>query len=236
VDAHNSAAARDGFTVLDATPSQLSDVPSGARVLLWLGGYDNSSCAWGADDSQVRAWFAHYGIAKDNRIVGYFLADEPNTDHHCPGAPRQLQLRAGLVRSLDPDARRYTLANIDDPDQFAAFKGTVDVVATDPYPCRVDAACDWSQIPSYIARLEAAGITRYMGFLQAFTGHSWRWPTAAELRRMIGQWRRSGWCGAITFAWAYQGHSLSDHPELLDVLRSFNAHLPVRSTACTATG
>lgn len=235
VDSHDRAALREGFTVLDATPSQLADVPAGARVLVWLGGYDNSSCSWAASDAQLIAWFAQYGVAKDDRVAGYFLADEPNTDGHCPGAPRMVRARSALVRSLDPDTRHFTLANIDDPHQFAAFRGTADVLATDPYPCRVHAACDWSQIPSYIARLKAAGVTRYMGFLQAFAGQSWRWPTPAELRRMIDQWRHSDWCGAITFAWAYQGEALSDHPDLLDVLRAFNAHLPVRSAGCTGS-
>jgi hypothetical protein len=235
LDTHDPAAESVGFTTLDATPSELAQLPPGARVLVWLGGYDNSSCTWTTSDSQLRASFDQHGLASDARVAGYFLADEPNTDHHCPGAPGQLRARTALVRSLDPNTRHYALANIDDPDQFAAFQGTVDVLATDPYPCRVGAACDWAQIPSYIARLRAAGVTRYMGFLQAFSGQSWRWPTPTELIHMVDQWRASDWCGAITFSWSYQGQALSDHPQLLKVLAAFNADLPVPPRACGAT-
>lgn len=232
LDTQDPAAAGDGFTAVDATPSQLVRVPPGQRALIWLGGYDNGTCTWGENDDQVRYEFARYALATDARVLGYFLADEPNTDGRCPGASTQVRNRAALVRSLDPNPRHITLANIDDPTQFAAFRDAVDVLATDPYPCVAGGGCDWSLIPSYIARLHAAGVVHYMGMLQAFSGEEWRWPTAAELQRMIEQWRASDWCGALTFSWSYQGGRLVDHPDLLAVLRGFNTRPPAPTTPC----
>jgi hypothetical protein len=219
--------------VLDASPSELQPLPAGTHALIWLGGYDAETCRFASDDAEVTDWFARYALAGDPRVVGYFVADEPNADHRCPAAPDQVRQRSTLVRSLDPDLRRFTLANIDDPQQFAAFRDAADVLSTDPYPCAAAVPdCDWSLIPSYIAALRGAGVTRYMGMVQAFSGGDWRWPTPADLRRMLDQWRASDWCGALVFSWDYQGARLLDHPELRSVLSDFGAHPPAPHVAC----
>jgi hypothetical protein len=215
--------ARYGFQFVDSTPVDTSAVPAGQQALVWLGGYDNSRCAWAWSDAQIVALFGQFQLAKMTRTGAYFIADEPNSGGTCPSAPADVRARARLVRSLDPDPRHFTLTNIDDPAQFRAFAGSVDVIGTDPYPCRTGQKCDWSQIPDYIAALRAAGVHRYVALLQAFGGGKWRWPTAAELAQMIGQWQKSEWSGQITFAWNYAGGRLSDHPELLAVLQRLNA-------------
>jgi hypothetical protein len=227
------AAAGYGFAVVDSTPSQLQDLPAGMHSLVWLGGYDNATCTFATSDAHVRSEFARYGLAADARVFGYFLADEPNTNGNCPGASDQVRQRATLVRSVDPNPRHVTLANIDDPSQFAAFRDSVDVLSTDPYPCAEGAGCDWSMIPAYVDALRHAGVSHYMGTLQAFSGGGWRWPTAGELQQMVDQWRRSDWCGAITFSWSYQGGRLADHPDLVAVLRQFNARPPVPAAPCS---
>jgi hypothetical protein len=232
LNSHDPAARHSGFTVVDATPSELHGLPLDQPALIWLGGYDNATCSLSTNDAEVRRHFADHSLATDSRVYGYYLADEPNADGSCPSASTQVRQRAVLIRYLDPNPRHITLANIDDPRLFAAFRDSVDVLATDPYPCPTDGACDWSLIPSRIAQLRAAGVVRYMGMLQAFSGGNWRWPTADELERMIGQWRRSDWCGAITFSWSYRGARLADHPELLAVLQRFNADLPTPAEPC----
>jgi hypothetical protein len=211
-----------GFTLVDASPSTVAHVDAPQRALVWLGGYDNRTCRWGADDSQVRRWVAEDTLAGSPRVAGYLLADEPNTARTCPGAPADLRSRSDLLRSLDPDPAHPTYATIDDPTQFAAFRDSVDIIATDPYPCRRGAACDWSLIPERIAALRAGGVTRYVGVLQLFADDQYRWPTAAELATMIGQWQHSDWKGELTFSWSYAGGRLLDHPDLLDVLRRLN--------------
>ena len=228
-------AAGDGFTAIDVNPSQLAAVPPGSKALVWLGGYDNETCAFSTSDAQLRDEFARYELAAAPSVLGYFLADEPNSTGGCPAAPQQVRQRSALVRSLDTDVRHITLANIDDPTQFAAFRASADVISTDPYPCTAASdTCDWSMIPSYIAALRAAGIVRYMGMVQAFSGDNWRWPTANELRMMLDQWRASQWCGMIVFSWSYAGGTLADHDDLRSVLRDFNARPPVPGSSCAS--
>jgi hypothetical protein len=223
VDTADPVTSSYGYGLVDATPGQLFMVSAGQRALVWLGGYDNARCRWETDDAGVREAFAGGELARSGKVAGYFIADEPNSAGGCPAAAGQVRARAALVRKLDSNPAHFTLVNVDDPHQFAAFRNSADVMATDPYPCHVGKACDWSQIPSYVGQLRAAGVVRYMGMLQAFSGGDWRWPTAAELTRMIGQWQQSEWIGELTFSWSYAGNKLADHPELLAVLRRLNA-------------
>lgn len=218
-----------GFTVVDATPSTLDQVAPQQRALVWLGGYDNRRCRSSVDDVDITAWFATDALARSPKVAGYLLADEPNTARTCPTAPTDLRRRSALVRALDPDRGHPTYATIDDPTQFRAFRDSVDVIVTDPYPCRQHAGCDWSLIPRRIAALRAAGITRYVAMLQLFADDQWRWPTPTELTTMITQWQHSDWEGELTFSWSYAGGRLVDHPELLDILRRLNSapHAPL---------
>lgn len=222
-----------GFTAVDITPFQLAALPPDRKALVWLGGYDRTACTLATTDDTLRQQFATYHLADDRRVLGYFLADEPDTDHNCPQSAGQLRARTALVHALDPDPRRFTLTNVDDPAEFAAFKDSVDVLATDPYPCRAGRPCDDHLIPDRIASLRRAGVTHYVAMVQAFDGAPWRWPTAHELQRMLDQWRRSDWCGALVFSWTWEGNQLSERPDLLAVLTSFNAHLPVPRRACS---
>ncbi|MCH5670807.1 hypothetical protein [Streptomyces gilvus] len=214
--------ARYGYSLIDVTPERVSKITNDQRALVWLGGYDKVRCVWNWSDAEVRQRFSRYDLARSSRIVGYFVADEPNTDLNCPGAAADVRERSALVRSLDPDHRRFTLVNVDDPRQFASFRGTTDVMSVDVYPCLVGKPCDWALIPRALQALRKAGVTRYMGMLQAFSYQQWRWPTAAELTGMIAQWQRSDWQGQLTFSWQYKGGRLADHPELLRVLKRLN--------------
>lgn len=232
LDTSDPVTARYGYTDVDAGPDQVASLTGSQKALVWLGGYSNATCAMNWSDDLVRQEFAEYGLAGSGRVAGYFLADEPNTDGNCPTASAHLRSRSELVRSLDPDKAHFTFADIDDPGQFSAFRDSVGVIGTDPYPCRVNSPCDWSQIPRYIAGLRSAHIAHYMGVLQLFSGDGWRWPTGAELRHMISQWQNSDWCGEITFAWSYENSQLADHPDLLDVLRQLNTRPQTPPHAC----
>ncbi|MFI7402306.1 hypothetical protein ACIBW9_17845 [Streptomyces sp. NPDC049541] len=214
--------ARYGYSLVDVTPEHVSKITTDQRALVWLGGYDKARCRWKWSDGEIRTRFARYGLARSSRVAGYFVADEPNTDLNCPRAAAEVRARSALVRSLDRDTDHFTLVNVDDPNQFAAFRGATDVMSVDVYPCLVARPCDWSKIPRALSRLRAAGVTRYMGMLQAFSYAQWRWPTADELTGMIAQWQRSRWLGQLTFSWHYKGGELTDHPELLRVLKRLN--------------
>lgn len=212
---------RFGYDLVDVTPAEIASVHGARQAFVWLGGYDDNTCSWSWSDAQIVALFSQYRVATP-RTAGYFIADEPNSTRTCPAAAGQVRARAQLVRSLDSDTRHFTFANIDDPTQFRAFRDTVDVLGTDPYPCRTGRPCDWSLIPQYIAALRAADVQRYIPVLQAFRGGPWRWPTARELENMIAQWQRSSWSGEITFSWSYAGGNLGEHSDLLSVLRQVN--------------
>jgi hypothetical protein len=216
------ATARYGFTLVDVTPERVSKIATEQRALVWLGGYDKERCVWNWSDDEVREHFERYGLADSSKVIGYFVADEPNTNRNCPTAAADVRDRSALVRALDPDPDRFTVVNVDKPEHFAAFRGTTDVMSVNVYPCLVGEECDWAKIPRTLERLREAGVTRYMGMLQAFSFEQWRWPTADELTGMIAQWQRSDWLGQLTFSWEYEGGELTDHPELLRVLKRLN--------------
>jgi hypothetical protein len=214
-----------GYNLVDVGPYRnvVDALPAGQRALVWIGDYDKATCAFQRSDANVRRVLA--GLAGNPKVAGYYIADEPDDalpayGGRCPHVVAQIMARSRLVHALAPGAFTYEV--VTEPGNFAAFARATDVLGADPYPCLAGRPCDWTMIPRYIAALNAAHVARYWGVLQAFGGQQWRYPTPGELRKMIGQWRRSRWQGEQTFAWAYAGHSLADHPGLLAVLRALN--------------
>jgi hypothetical protein len=219
-------ARRYGYGLVDLGPSRaaIDALPAGERALVWLGGYSYRGCRFASSDTSVRRELA--ALAGDRKVAGYYIADEaddalPAYGGHCPGVVAQVIARNRLVRQLAPGAFTYEV--ITEPGNFAAFAHASDIMGADPYPCLSGHPCDWSKIPAYIAALRAAHVRRYWGVLQAFSYHDWRFPTPAELTRMIGQWQRSDWQGEQTYAWSYGTNSLASRPGLLAVLRQLNS-------------
>lgn len=217
-----------GYNLVDLGPDRaaIDALPAGQRALVWIGGYSLADCAFDLPDAGVRQALA--GLAGDPKVAGYYLADEaddalPAYGGHCPDVAAQVKERSRLVHELAPGVFTYEV--VTEPGNFAAFARATDVLGADPYPCLRGHPCDWTQIPAYIAALDAAHVPVYWALLQAFGDGKWRAPTAAELARMIGQWEHSRWQGEQTFAWDYQGWSLADHPDLLGVLKSLNLAL-----------
>ena len=218
-----------GYNLVDLGPDRaaIDALPAGERALVWIGGYSLADCAFDIPDASVRQ--ALGGLARDHKAAGYYLADEaddalPSYGGHCPDVVAQITQRSRLVHQLAPGAFTYEV--VTEPGNFAAFAHATDVMGADPYPCLRGRPCDWAEIPSYIAALNAAHVPRYWALLQAFGYGKWRTPTAAELTRMIGQWEQSRWQGEQTFAWSYQGWSLANHPGLLAVLKGLNLGNP----------
>lgn len=214
-----------GYNLVDLGPyrATIDALPAGERALVWIGGYSLADCAFGMPDASVRQALA--GLAGDPKVAGYYVADEaddalPAYGGHCPHVVAQITQRSNLIHRLAPGAFTYEV--VTEPGNFAAFAHATDVMGADPYPCLRGRACDWAEIPAYIAALRAAHVPRYWASLQAFGYGKWRAPTAAELARMIGQWDRSDWQGEQTFAWSYLGWSLASHPGLLAVLKRLN--------------
>ena len=218
-----------GWNLIDVGSRWSADeLPAGARGLIWVGDYDNSSCAWEMSDSSLKAEVN--AAVGDRKVFGWFFSDEPNP-YACPKAPAQHRARSNLIHSIDPATRTVVVldsngfkgrATRDSLDQLPLWKGTADYIGLDPYPCYHGSSCDFSWIDKTIAAANAAGLN-YWGVIQAFNDSSWRWPTAAELSHMVGQWSASKETGSMTFAWTWHGNSLSSRPDLLDILRRFNA-------------
>lgn len=218
-------AKRYGYNLIDVGPSRdaIDALPAGTRALVWVGNYSRATCTFMVTDAALRSALGDVG--HDPKVAGYYIADEaddglPAYGGHCPNVVAQITARSELVRLLAPGAFTYEV--VTEPGNFAAFAKATDVMGADPYPCLRGDPCDWSKIPSYIAALERAHVAHYWGVLQTFAYHQWRFPTAAELTRMINQWRRSEWEGEQTFAWHYNGQSLAQRPDLLAVLNNFN--------------
>jgi hypothetical protein len=214
-----------GYNLVDLGPyrSEIDALPAGARALVWIGNYSLARCAFDMSDASVRQALA--ALAGDPKVAGYYIADEaddalPAYGGHCPHVVAQITQRSRLIHELAPGTFTYEV--VTEPGNFAAFARATDVMGADPYPCLRGRACNWAEIPAYIAALNAAHVPRYWGLLQAFSYGQWRAPTAAELARMIGQWEHSRWQGEQTFSWSYQGWSLDSHPDLLAVLKSLN--------------
>jgi hypothetical protein len=234
-DLRNGAMDHDyGYNLVDLGPyrAAIDALPTGERALVWIGNYSKARCAFDMPDASVRQ--ALTTLAGDPKVAGYYLADEaddalPTYGGHCPHVATQVTQRSRLVHQLAPGAFTYEV--VTEPGNFAAFAHATDVMGADPYPCLRGRGCDWTEIPAYIAALNAAHVPRYWALLQAFGYGKWRAPTAAELARMIGQWAHSRWQGEQTFSWSYLSWSLKSHPDLLAVLKSLNA-----GNAATANG
>jgi hypothetical protein len=229
-DLHNAAqAARYGYNLVDLGPyrSSIDALPAGERALVWIGNYSHATCSFTMPDASVRSALSQ--LAGDPKVAGYYIADDadyalPADGGHCPDVVAQLTARSRLVHQLAPGTFTYEV--VSEPGNYAAFAHATDVMGADPYPCLRGRPCNWRLIPADIAALNAAHVPRYWAVLQAFGYRQWRFPTPAELARMISQWQRSRWQGEQTFTWDWRGSSLAQHPGLLAVLRNLNAGNP----------
>lgn len=220
-----ATAARYGYNLADVGPypSLIDALPSGMRALVWIGDYSHDTCSFSRSDPDVRA--AVSGVANDPKVAGFYIEDEadyalPADGGHCPDVVAQVTARAALVHGLAPS--KFTYQVVSDPNNYAAFAHATDVMGVTGFPCQVGSGCDWNMIPSRIAALDAAHVAHYWAVLDAFGAEQWRWPTPAELTRMIWQWQQSRWEGQQTFAWTWRGSVLSSQPGILDVLDRLN--------------
>ncbi|MFL5966427.1 MAG: metallophosphoesterase [Gaiellaceae bacterium] len=217
------AAAAAGWNLIDVSSKDEADaLPAGTRGLMWLGDYDNTSCSWERSDDEVRNALA--GTARDPKIYGFLFSDEADP-FACPRAPAEHRARSRLIHAVAP--RKLTVVLIDSNSgaqtlaQIPLWKGTADRIALDPYPCYREKACDFAWMRTVVKRANAAKL-RYWGTAQAFADDNWRWPTAAEERRILTIWSASRAGALMTFAWTWHGNNLPDRPDVLDVLRRFN--------------
>src|SRR5947199_7683851 len=101
-DAAAPIAVSTGWNLIDVGSQWAADhLPAGARGLVWLGDYDNHTCAWELSDAALKTKVT--AAAGDPNVFGYFLSDEPNP-YACPNAPAQHRARSDLVHTIDAGA------------------------------------------------------------------------------------------------------------------------------------
>jgi hypothetical protein len=233
IDSGSSAplVASYGWNLLDVSSKWRADrLPGRTRGLVWLGDYDNSSCAWEVPDQELRRVVPP--MARDRKVFGFYFSDEPDPNA-CPAAPAQHRARTRLLHALsagkptilvvDSNSRRATL------EQIPKWAGAADYLGLDPYPCYRGKPCQFDWIDRVIKAANKARVS-YWGVVQAFADSNWRWPTNGEERHMLAQWAASRQSGYMTFTWRWGGHALTERPGLLEVFKRFNRSAATRTT------
>jgi hypothetical protein len=235
--AQPAAVVAHGWNLIDVDSRARADaLPRGARALLWVGDYDNTSCGWQVSDAALEREIAT--TRGDPKIAGYFYSDEPDP-FACPDAPAQHRARSALIHKLDP--AKFTVMVMDSNSgqtslrQVRLWKGAADFVGLNPYICYRDKPCDFGWINTIIHAADRVGF-RYWGAVQAFADKDWRWPTPAEEQRMLALWSASNASGYMTFAWTWDGNALSTQSGLLGVFGRFNsATIPPKKKRVTSS-
>jgi len=212
-----------GWNLLDVSSKSRADrLPRKTRGLVWLGDYDNSTCAWEVSATELRRDVQQ--MARDRKVFGYYISDEPDPNA-CPAAPAQHRARTRLIHALSPG--KPTILVVDSNsgratlEQIPKWAGTADYLGLDPYPCYRGKRCHFDWIGKVIKAADKARV-KYWGVVQAFADSTWRWPTKGEERHMLSQWAASRQSGYMTFSWRWAGHTLTEQPGLLGVLKRFN--------------
>ena len=212
-----------GFNTVQAQPyaGALSAIDAlGLKAIVWVGSWQKHACTWDLSDAQLTDTIN--SIKGSPAILMYYLADEPLLSA-CPKAPAAFAARTALVHQLDPGSRTFTLLQDWDqgPVNYAAWKGAVDVLGFDLYPCsfkngtdysaapKMRQACDFTNVlDANLKRIEAAHITGYIGVMQDFQDCYYEMPTNSDLRTQIQHWQKLAihLAGYLVFSWNFTGN------------------------------
>ncbi|WP_030172050.1 hypothetical protein [Spirillospora albida] len=233
-------AAALGYDLFDAAPDagDLAALPPGGRALLWVG---NTTCGEFAIASTREFTATVRRFARDPRVYGWYLSDEPNPAD-CPGIAARIRKRADIVHRHAPGQKAF--ASLTDWPMRALRPDVthLDLIGLDPYPCRTDRACDLDDIDRMVRQADRAGFPRRMivPVFQTFGqecnsgARQWRLPRAGELRAMLRRWDRFVRDPAfdISYSWGRQRRwacpTLADAdgddglPDLQSVMRRHN--------------
>ena len=227
--------AASGFNTVMGDPFKELLAPlsaSGLKGIVWLGAWMNApSCSFELSDATIEARVG--AVAGNPAILAYYLGDEPRVTE-CPKAPAMFKQRTALVHSLDPGSQTITVIQAYEngvSHDYAPWRGTVDVVGFDVYPCaRAQTSCSLGDIDSAVAAIRKAGIERYWAVIQDFQDCYYRLPSSAELAGQFDHWARSSMSGYLVFSWNYQpantacvGTALDRHADNVAQLKVENA-------------
>lgn len=179
---------------------------AGLKGIVWLGGFDNTQCAFRDDDATIRSKLAP--IAGHAAIEAYYIADEPHVSQ-CPNAPSLLKARTELIHSLDPGSKTFTVlqrseTGFGQPYRSWAGTGAADIFGFDVYPCtRTPYRCDFSKIDQDRATIESLGFSPYWAVLQDFQDCYYGLPSNDDLRTQFQHWQQSKMAGYLVFSWNF---------------------------------
>ncbi len=212
-ESNKSAIASAGFNAVTLNPyvADLNAIRSrGLRGIVWLGGYDNDSCAFNKPDDWIRRKLK--AIKRHSAVVAYQIDDEPKSTE-CPSAPSQIAARSKLVKSLDPGT--LTVITHFRSSEFRDFANATDVLGVVSYPCSHEYGCRYWKIRADVRAARAGGWKRLWAVPQAFGDDYYRVPRPRELRRILSIWDRAGVEGSLAYEWDKNSpDALNVHPEL----------------------
>jgi hypothetical protein len=214
--------ARLGFNWIDSGPAQAMELTGNLKAPVWLGGYSNATCTFYEPDSWVREKVKT--LLGSRHVGAYWVDDEPDAAL-CPSAPAQMKARTDLIHSLDPAGKTFIV--IYKNEQFPLWKGTVDFIGIDKYPCNVKLnGCDYSGIDEAAALADSLGMP-YIGVIQAFGDDYYKMPTPAEIHTEFAHWRATKMMGYLIYAWHWPRNNpalwLANAPEVQQQLAIENS-------------
>jgi len=201
----------------------------GLKGFAWLGSYYNATCSWQYSDAQVTSMVK--ALKGNTRVIAYQLGDEPN-HFSCPGAPTQYAHRTAVVHAADSHAKTFVVSDeFNDPvyndynkiPKTSVFKGKVDILAFDIYPCQDNQTCTFNMIKNAVRVIKAMRLPQWWAVIQDFHEDGWRWPTASELLTQYQLYEGSGLTGLMVYAWDANG---ATQPQNLSTLKQGNALFP----------
>ncbi|WP_067472593.1 glycoside hydrolase family 16 protein [Actinomadura hibisca] len=239
--ADRARAAALGYDLFDVgpDPAEIAALPEGGRAMVWVGNFTCGDFALSADDFTA----AVKRLARDPRVYGWYLSDEPNPQQ-CPGVVGEIRKRADIVHKHAPGQKAFASLTDWTMEPLRVADTHLDLIGLDPYPCRAEAkGCDLKAIDRMVAQADKAGFSRRMmvPVFQTFgqacsTGDkNWRLPTAAQLQSILDRWKTllPGPALDISYSWGRQKEwacpALADadgddgHPDLQAVMRKHNA-------------
>jgi len=218
----------DGFNLADiGSASELSELPSGVKALVYLGMTDGVTASFQA---------AVTSFIGSSQVYGFYLADEP-----APSATTAANLKAesDWIHAHDPGAKTFIVEenasdNLTPQYYYAPTNTDVDLFGIDPYPVQTNVPnnYDLGIIPLAVQEAEKIGIPQQdlVPVYQAFGGGSYSTyipPTATEEQQILSTWGAALPHPAFDYAYSWGTQTgdaaLTNLPALQQVFAIHNA-------------
>lgn len=242
----------DNFNMADVeNPSELADLPSGVKALVWIG-----QCG-GVNSTFTSAVQPYIG---NSSVYGFYVMDEPDPtglySTLCP--PANLKAESDWIHANDPGTKTFIILMNLSSSKTPSFSGSytpansdIDLFGIDPYPCRQElGGCDYQMITNYINAAESFGIPAadIVPVYQGFGGGGWiddggqsyLLPTASEEDSILSTWKTSIPSPAFdyVYSWGVQNsdESLSGSSALQQVFATENAPIGSSGSSNPSSG